>query len=91
MFHRYNMTITTPPPKDYLKKKMRAEPSIQLMKSDLELRIFHKSLALINLIHFEDSILTCVKLMTTFGWKLNGRFLKMRVVFTLLVMITMTI
>lgn len=75
MFHRYNMTITTPPPKGYLKKKIRAEPSIQLMKSDLELRIFHKSLPLINLIHLGDSILTCMKLMTTFGWKLNDRFL----------------
>lgn len=73
-FYRYNMTIMTPPPKGYLKKKMRAEPSIQLIKSDLELRIFHKILALIGVIHFGDSILMCMKLMITFGWKLNDRF-----------------
>lgn len=39
--HNYKMTIMTPPTKSSFEDKIRTEPSIQLIKSDLELRIFH--------------------------------------------------
>lgn len=58
----------TSPTKRHL--KMKREQNLVYSKYDLELRIFHKTL--INLIHFGNSVLTCIKWMTPFQQQCGG-------------------